>query len=474
MPDRLTCSRNNEEIHKLTLLRNGECQNDRAYLAMFLLLVVVTASAWAQTAATSGEVENVFPQARALYVDAQQNPQLSGHETQPAEKLVSRLRTLGYEVTEHVGGNGIVALLKNGPGPTVMLRTELDALPVEEKTGLPYASKIHTKDDAGHEVPVMHACGHDLHMASLMGTATIMAHTKQTWHGTLILIGQPAEETITGAKKMIDDGLFSRFPKPDIGVALHDTNLLPVGQVGVAPGYSKANADSLRITIYGKGGHGATPEKTIDPVLIAARTAVTLQSIVAREIKPGDAAVITVGYIQAGTKNNIIPDDAQMGLTVRSYKPEVRQHLLAAIERVAKGEAQAAGAERMPLIEKYESTAAVYNDPVLTKHLAATLETAVGKGNVLWEEPIMTSEDYSYFVEQGVPSFYFTLGAANPQKFSEAKSAGKDLPSNHSPLFAPDAEPALRTGIATEVIVLRDLLKGSATDVKQMTEANSR
>src|SRR5438270_4411661 len=286
-----------------------------------------------------------------------------------------------------------------------------------------------------------------------------------------MLVGQPAEETSAGAEKMIDDGLFTRFPKPDIGVALHDTNLLPVGQVGVTSGYAKANADSLRITIYGKGGHGATPEKTIDPVLIAARTAVTLQSIVAREIKPGVAAVITVGYIQAGTKNNIIPDEAQMGLTVRSYKPEVRQHLLSAIERVAKAEAMAAGEERMPLIEKYESTGAVYNDPVLTKHLAATLEAAVGKGNVITEEPIMTSEDYSYFVEQGVPSFYFTLGAANPQKLAEAKSSGKDLPSNHSPLFAPDAEPALRTGIAAEVTILRDLLKGSSADLKQITEA---
>src|SRR5437660_3665640 len=198
MPDRLTCSRNNEEIHKLTLLGNGECQNDRAYLAMFLLLVVVTAFAWAQTTATSGEVENVFPQARALYVDVHQNPELSGHETQTAEKLVSRLRTLGYEVTEHVGGNGVVAILKNGPGPTVMLRTELDALPVEEKTGLPYASKVHAKDDNGRDVAVMHACGHDLHMASLFGTAAIMARTKDAWHGTLMLIGQPAEETISG------------------------------------------------------------------------------------------------------------------------------------------------------------------------------------------------------------------------------------------------------------------------------------
>src|SRR5438270_6484585 len=250
MSDQLTCP-HNEEIHKLTLLRNGECQNDGAYLAMFLLLVVVTASAWAQTAATSGEVENVFLQARALYVDVHQNPELSGHETQTAEKLVSRLRALGYEVAEHVGGNGIVALLKNGPGPTVMLRTELDALPVEEKTGLPYASKIHTKDDAGRDVPVMHACGHDLHMASLMGTATIMANTKNTWHGTLMLIGQPAEETISGAEGMVRDGLFTRFPKPDAAVALHVGNAEPAGMVSITPGVYNTNADSVRITIYG-------------------------------------------------------------------------------------------------------------------------------------------------------------------------------------------------------------------------------
>ncbi|PYP91441.1 MAG: amidohydrolase [Candidatus Angelobacter sp. Gp1-AA117] len=427
----------------------------------------------AQSAPVRSEVESVFADAHNLYLDLHQHPEISSHETRTAATLAGKLRALGYEVTENVGGAGIVGILKNGPGPVVMLRTELDALPVEEKTGLPYASKVRTKDDSGREVGVMHACGHDLHMASLFGTAEIMARAKQSWHGTLMLVGQPAEETITGAKKMVDDGLFKRFPKPDIGIALHDTNLLPEGQVGITPGFAKANADSLRITIYGKGGHGATPEKTIDPVLIAARTAVTLQSIVAREIKPGDAAVITVGYIQAGTKNNIIPDEAQMGLTVRSYKPEVRQHLLSAIERVAKAEAMAAGEERMPLIEKYESTGAVYNDPVLTKHLAATLEAAVGKGNVITEEPIMTSEDYSYFVEQGVPSFYFTLGAANPQKLAEAKSSGKDLPSNHSPLFAPDAEPALRTGIAAEVIVLRDLLKGTSADLKQITEARS-
>ena len=270
---------------------------------------------------------------------------------------------MGYAVTEHVGGTGIVAILKNGAGPTVMLRTELDALPVEEKTGLPYASKVHTKDDSGRDVGVMHACGHDVHMASLFGTAAIMARTKNTWHGTLILIGQPAEETISGAKAMIDDGLMTRFPKPDIALALHVGNQLPAGKVGVGPGYRFSNADSLRITIYGKGGHGSMPNSTIDPIVIAARTIVALQTIVSREVKPGEVAVVTVGYIQAGTKNNIIPDQAELGITVRSYKPEVRKQVLAAIERITKAEAIAAGATREPKIDHYEATDAVYNDP---------------------------------------------------------------------------------------------------------------
>src|SRR5215469_6638638 len=389
-----------------------------------LLLAVFSLGASAQNTPLEKQINSVSPDAQALYLDLHEHPELSSHETRTAAELANRLRALGYEVTEHVGGTGVVGVLKNGPGPTVMLRTELDALPVEEKTGLPYASKVRTKDDSGRDVPVMHACGHDVHMASWWGTAAIMAHDKSSWHGTLGRIGQPAEETITCADRMIKDGLFTRFPKPDIGVAMHDTNNLPVGKVGITPRYSKAAADSIRITIYGKGGHGAQPHTTIDPILIAARTAVTLQTIVSREIKPGDAAVITIGYIQAGTKNNIIPDDAQMGLTVRSFKPEVRQHLLAAIERVARAEAMAAGAEKMPLVEKYESTSAVYNDPVLTQHLTGTLENVLGKGSVVTEEPIMTSEDYSYFVEQGVPSFYFTLGVADPQKLAEAKAAG--------------------------------------------------
>ena len=295
-------------------------------------------------APSSKEVEAAYPDAHALYLDLHQNPELSAHETQTATKLAGRLRALGYDVTEHVGGTGIVAVLKNGGGPAVMLRTELDALPVEEKTGLAYASKVHTKDDAGHDVAVMHACGHDLHMAAILGTAAVMAHSKNTWHGTLLLIGQPAEETIGGAEGMLADGLLTRFPKPDVAVAMHVGNLLPAGKVGIIPGVYNTNADSLRITIYGKGGHGAAPQTTVDPIVIAARTILSLQTIVSREVKPGELAIVTVGYIHAGTKNNIIPDQAELGLTVRTNKPEVRKQVLAAIARITKEEAEAAGA----------------------------------------------------------------------------------------------------------------------------------
>ena len=434
------------------------------------LVSLMPVLATAQTDQLKEQLEPVLPDAYALYLDLHQHPELSSHETRTAALLARRLRQLGYEVTENVGGTGVVGIMKNGSGPTVMLRTELDALPVEELTGLPYASKIRTKDDSGRDVPVMHACGHDLHMSSWWGTAAIMARTKDTWHGTLMLIAQPAKETIFGAKRMVEDGLFTRFPKPDVGIALHDTNDMPVGQVGITPEYSWANADSLRITVYGKGGHGARPETTVDPIVIAASIVVRIQSIVSREIRTGEVAVITVGYFQAGTKNNIIPGQAEMGLTVRSYKPEIRKHLLTAIERIANGEAEAGGAEKMPLIEEYESTSAVYNDPILSRHLAATLETALGKSNVVVQPPAMVSEDYSVFVEQGVPSFYLRLGVADPEKLRQAKAAGKELPSHHSPLFAPVAEPALRTGITAEVAVLRDLLNGSAADVGKITE----
>src|SRR6202789_2550024 len=431
-----------------------------------LLLLSLTVYACAQ-APSSKEVDAVYPSAHDLYIDLHKNPELSSHETQTAAKLATRLRSLGYEVTEGIGGTGVVAILKNGAGPTVMLRTELDALPVEEKTGLPYASKVHTKDDSGRDVPVMHACGHDLHMASLVATAAIMAHSQDTWHGTLMLIGQPAEETISGAKAMIADGLFTRFPKPDVGVALHVGNGLPAGQIGITPGIYNTNADSLRITIYGKGGHGSAPHTAIDPIVIAARTILALQTITSREVKPGEMAVITVGYIQAGTKNNIIPDHAELGLTVRTFKPEIRKQILAAIARITKAEAEAGGAPREPLIEHYETTDSVYNDPALAQRLRAPLEVVLGKKNVITTEAITPSEDYAFFVEQGVPSLYFSLGGADPQKYAQAQAAGVPLPSNHSPLFAPDVNPALHAGIAAEVAVLRNLLQGSAEELRK-------
>ena len=430
-------------------------------LGLASVCVVLAASCWAQSsggASLSAEVDSVYPQVKALYVDLHEHPELSAHEVNTAAKVAAKLRQVGYDVTEKVGGTGVVAVLRNGSGPTVMLRTELDALPVEEKTGLPYASKVTTKNDAGVTVPVMHACGHDIHMAALVGTAEIMAKTKDQWHGTLVLIGQPAEETVGGAQGMIADGLFTRFPKPDVGVALHTTNSLPAGKVGFTPEYAASNADTVNITIYGKGGHGASPESTVDPIVIAARVILTLQTIVSREIKPGNPAVITVGYIQGGTKNNIIPDEVHLGLTVRSYTPEVRKHLLAAIERVAKAEAQAANAPKAPLVQVAESTDALYNDPKLAERLSQALIQALGAGRVEKAPPIMASEDYSYFVEAGVPSFYFWLGVADPEKFKEAKASGIQLPSNHSPFFAPDMEPSLKTAIESEVVVLQNLL----------------
>src|SRR5579862_3411253 len=442
----------------------------RVIALLFATCLLQGQTVFAQSAASSSdskEIDAVFPEAKTLYLDLHEHPELSSHEVQTAAKLADHLRRLGYEVTEHVGGTGVVAVMKNGVGPTVMLRTELDALPVEEKTGLPYASKVVAKDDAGHDVPVMHACGHDVHMASIVGTAAVMAGSKNTWHGTLILIGQPAEETIGGATGMVAAGLFTRFPKPDVILALHVGNGLPAGQVGVVPGVYNTNADSVKITIFGKGGHGSAPNTAIDPIVIAARTILALQTITSREVKPGEMAVVTVGYINAGTKNNIIPDHAEMGLTVRTRNPEVRKQILAAIDRITKAEAEAANAPRPPQIDHFEGADLVYNDPALAMRMKGVLQTALGKENVIMEGPITASEDFSYFVEQGIPGFYFSLGGADPEKLKESRVSGNMLPSNHSPLFAPDVDPALHTGIEAEVAILRNLLHGSSEELQK-------
>ena len=440
-------------------------------LTYVVVFAALCASVSAQNRLLPREVEQAYTDVRPLYIDIHQNPELSGHETQTAAKLANRLRELGYEVTEHVGNTGVVALMKNGAGPTVMLRTELDALPVEEKTGLPYASKVHTKDDAGREVAVMHACGHDLHMAALVGTAEVMAHSKDRWHGTLMLVGQPAEETVGGAVGMLKDGLFTRFPRPDAAFAWHVGNELPAGKVGITPGIYNTSADSLKITIYGKGGHGSAPHTAVDPIVIAARTILALQTIASREVKPGELAVITVGYIHAGTKNNIIPDTAELGLTVRTRKADVRKQVLAAIARITKAEAEAAGAPKEPLIEHDEGTDAVYNEPTLGNRLRPVLESALGKANVLLEEPITASEDFSAFVEQGVPAFYFSLGGADPEKLAQAQASGSHLPSNHSALFAPDLDLALRTAITAEAAVLYNVLNTTPDELRRSAPA---
>jgi len=407
------------------------------------------------------EASEAYPKAYGLHVTLHQHPELSGAESQTSAKLAAELRALGYSVTEHVGGTGLVAVLANGAGNTVMLRTELDALPMEEKTGLPYASKMRAKDPAGRDVAVAHMCGHDLHMSALVATAGIMARTRGTWHGTLVLVGQPAEEIVAGANAMVHDGLFTRFPRPNVALALHVGNELPAGSVGVVEGIYNTNSDAVRITIYGRGGHGSAPHTTVDPIVIAARTILTLQTIASREVKPGEFAVVSVGYINAGTKDNIIPDQAELGLTVRTRKAEVRKQVLAAIKRITDAEAQAAGAPRAPNVElSYEASDAVYNDPALARRLRVALEAALGKDKVVSEEPITASEDFSVFVEQGIPGFYLSLGGADPQSYAQARAGGPALPSNHSSRFAPDIDPALHTAIAAEVAMLRDVLGG--------------
>jgi amidohydrolase len=418
-------------------------------------------SAAAQNPVELSELETLYPSLDALYIDLHKNPELSLREERTAAKMASRLRDLGFEVTEHVGGNGVVGVLRNGQGPTVLVRTDMDALPVKENTGLNYASTVVVKSDAGESVPVAHACGHDIHMASWVGAATLLAHSKDRWHGTLVFVGQPAEEVLQGADAMVRDGLLTRFPRPDFALAIHDTNLLPAGQIGVIAGPAFAASNAVDITFYGKGGHGALPHLTIDPLLIAARTVVTLQTIVAREVNPFDPAVVTVGTFRAGTKRNVIADEAKIELTVRSYKPEVQKHLLESIERIAKAEAAAAGAPREPsvVVDAKEASEVVFNDPALATRLESALRRAVGDANVVPGMPTPGSEDFGVFGRvAGAPSVLLRVGAIEPGEFAAAKAAGKTLPGPHSPLFAPDREPTIRTGVAAFTVSVLDLL----------------
>jgi hippurate hydrolase len=408
----------------------------------------------------------------ATYKSLHAAPELSHHEEKTAAFFADQLRSLGYTVTEHLGryekpewtGYGVVAVMKNGAGPTVWLRTELDALPVDEKTGLPYASKVKTKNDAGQEVGVMHACGHDIHITSMLGTAKTLAALKDQWRGTLVILGQPAEETIDGARAVLRDGLYEKFPKPDYTIALHDSAELEAGKVGYTPGYSLASSNTVDIKIRGLGGHGSKPEATKDPIVVAAQVILALQTIVSRENSPLDPAVVTVGSIHGGTRPNIIPDEVNLQLTVRAYREDVRQRLLAAIERITKGIALAAGIpeERAPIVKVSETelTAATYNDPQLTERLAAVFVRALGQDNVVKMPPAMASEDFGYLsLDQKIPSTDFSLGAVDPLKIRQSKETGTPLPSLHSALFEPLPEPTLRTGIKAMTAAVLELMK---------------
>jgi len=423
-------------------------------------LLVFAAVSQAQNGSNiTAEVDAVFPQSETLYLYIHQHPELSLHEQRTATKLAAGLRELGYEVSTGIGNTGVVGVLKNGSGPVVMLRTELDALPVEEKTGLSYASTTRTKDDSGKEVGVAHACGHDVHMAAWMATARIMANARSRWRGTLVMLGQPAEELAEGAHAMLADGLFTRFPRPDYALAVHDDARYAAGIIGYHSGPILTNADIVNITIYGQGGHGARPETTIDPIVIAARTVLALQTIVSRETSPFDPAVITVGSIHGGTRPNIIPDRVKLELTVRSFTEPVRQHLLSAIDRIAKAEAAAAGAPREPLVEHLAAAAnALVNDPELTLRVSTALLRELGPTQVQDLPPEMASEDFAEFQRAGVPTLMLRIGAVEQVKYDAAVKSGAALPSLHSPFFAPDRGPTIKAAVVAEVVALRELM----------------
>ena len=419
-----------------------------------LIAVLATAPLAAQTPA---DINAYYPELQTLYQDLHRNPELAFQETRTAAKIAAQWKAFGYDVTTGVGRTGIVGVMKNGAGPTVMLRTELDALPVAEKTGAPFASSVVTKNLAGLMVPVMHACGHDLHMTAVTGTARWMADHRQQWHGTLMLVGQPAEETIGGAEAMLKDGLFTRFPKPDYVLGLHDDDSMPAGTIGYHAGPFRAISISPTLTMYGRGGHGAMPFNTVDPVVMAARTVMSLQTIVSRENNPMDPIVLTIGSIHGGTQANIIPDEVTLGLNIRTYSAETQQRVLDAVMRIAKAESAPPGAPREPALSASDGGHVVVNDPALTRRVAAALQKVMGTQQVIEMPAKMTSEDFAEYGRAGVPALLLHIGAVEPSKLAEAKRTGIPVPAPHSPEWLPDLEPTLKAAVHAETVALLDL-----------------
>ena len=413
-----------------------------------------------------------LPSLLAIYKDVHTHPELSGHEERTAAIVAKELRAVGCDVTENFGKYdkpnlkcyGVIGVMKNGAGPTVLVRTDMDALPVKEETGLPYASKVTTKNDSGQEVCVMHACGHDAHIAAFIGTARALQHLKDQWAGTIIFVGQPAEEAIGGARALLKGGLYDRFGKPNFALGFHDNAQMPIGHIGVTEGYTYANVDAVDVTVFGVGGHGAYPHKTKDPVVLAAEMINMWQTIASRENNPIDPIVVTVGSIHGGTKHNIIPDEVKMQLTVRTYKADVRDRVLVAISQIAKGVATAGGvpADRMPVVTVLnEGLPATYNNPGLTRQLVAVWKKALGDENVQMVDPTMGGEDFSEYSlpDHSIPAVDFHIGAVDPAKIAEYKKEGKELPSLHSSKFAPVPEPTIRVGIIGMTSAVLELMK---------------
>ncbi len=403
-------------------------------------------------------LEAKLPEFLEVYTHLHLNPEVSFEEARTAAYIASAWKAAGYEVTEKIGGYGIVGVLRNGKGPTLMLRTDLDALPVSEQTGLAYASKQTVVAAGGSTTGVMHACGHDIHMTSLLGTAKFLAEHKDLWHGTLVIIGQPAEERGSGAKAMLDAGLFTKFPRPDFALALHCESATPTGKVAVSAGYSLANVDSVDIEVKGRGGHGAAPNTTVDPIVQAAELVLSLQTIVSREMNPIEPAVVTVGAIHGGSKHNIIGDSCKLQITVRSYKPDVREKVLASIKRRTLAIAKAYDAPE-PVISVSESVPALENDAQLTERVRQSFLSAIGTENVLPMEPVMGGEDFSQYGLAGVPIVMYRLGVVSPQRLERYKQLGQIPPSLHSPFFYPEPKESLETGITTMVSASIDLMQ---------------
>ena len=403
------------------------------------------------------ELDVLLPDLEALYKDIHEHPELSMHETRTAGIAAQRLRDAGYDVTTGVGKTGVVGLLRNGDGPVVMLRADMDALPIKEATGLPYASNVTATDDEGGTVPVMHACGHDMHTTWLAGAAKMLAQQREQWRGTVMAVFQPAEETAAGARAMIDDGLFERFPKPRVVLAQH-VMVGPAGSIGGRTGVVTSAGDSFQIRLFGRGAHGSMPQASIDPVVMAAATVMRLQTIVSRELAPTEAAVVTIGALQAGTKENVIPDEAIIKLNVRTFDEGVRKRVIAAIERIVKAEAAAAGAPTAPEITPLDRYSLVVNDADASRRVVAAFRDHFSTARVHETGPTSASEDFGSFgAEWQVPSVFWFVGGTDPDVYAKAKAAGtiNELPSNHNPRFAPVINPTLRTGVETLVIAAR-------------------